>query len=158
MFIVAPVILLKMLILACCVHTGLHCPHKCIWWLSGLTLCCQHMEASIGHRWRSPVDSLYKGTATHAFQVSLLLVWTKCQTNTELTSNSRRHDGHLTSLNDVCMHIIRLGSVLNSSLVSKELFYFHSFISPLSIFVIRFLFYCYCYGRKHWGLRTGYKH
>ena len=37
------------------------------------------------------------GTATWTFDASLLLVWTNCWTNTGLTSNSRCHDGHLTS-------------------------------------------------------------
>ena len=37
-----------------------------------------------------------KGTVTRSFVVSLLVVWTECWTNTGLTGNSRRHDGHLT--------------------------------------------------------------
>ena len=45
------------------------------------------MRGSIGHR------SPYKGTITRTFDVSLLSIWT----NTPLTSNSRHHDGHLTS-------------------------------------------------------------
>ena len=46
---------------------------------------------------RSLVDSPHKWTLTRTFEVSLLSVWPNCWTNTRLTGNSRRHDGHLTS-------------------------------------------------------------
>ena len=45
---------------------------------------------------RLPVDSPHTGTVTRTFDVSVLLVWTKCWGNTRLTGNSRHHDGHLT--------------------------------------------------------------
>ena len=44
----------------------------------------------------SLVGSPHKGTVTRSFVVSLLVVWSECWTNTGLTGNSRRHDGHLT--------------------------------------------------------------
>ena len=48
------------------------------------------------HRW--PVDDPHIRTVTRTFEVPLLSVWKNCWTNTRLTGNSRRHDGHLTSL------------------------------------------------------------
>ena len=46
----------------------------------------------------STVDSLHKRTVIRTLDVSVLLVWTKCWTNSLLTGDSRRHNGHLTSL------------------------------------------------------------
>ena len=48
-----------------------------------------------GIHW-SLVDSPLKRTVTWTFDVSLLTVGTNCWTNTQLTSNSRHHDGHST--------------------------------------------------------------
>ena len=42
---------------------------------------------------RSPVDSSHKGTVMRTFVVYVVSL-IKLQTNTELTGNSRRHDGH----------------------------------------------------------------
>ena len=43
---------------------------------------------------QSPVDSLHKGTVIRTLGVSVLFVWTTCWTNSRLTGDSRRHDGH----------------------------------------------------------------
>ena len=48
-----------------------------------------------GINW-SPVVSPDKRTVTQTFDVSLLLVWTNCWTNTRLNGNPRRLGGHLT--------------------------------------------------------------
>ena len=45
---------------------------------------------------RSLVDSPHKRTVTRSFGVSLLSIWTNSWTNTRLTNNARRHNGHLT--------------------------------------------------------------